>query len=229
MKINTSILKKEYSAYCAQRIDESRKLCLSPEKLILTARGELSDKEKSASLKHITECIYCSLEMKEILKILQYEKQIIEKIIKKPQKNNEKIFPGINWKTAAASAVLLLFVVSSFLIIHRMKNSHSLRGGSSQIFNLIAPVDTNTSEPYPVFKWMVVEQAGYYILEIYDEFLTPLWESRKLYHPRLQLPEEIVSSMKSGAGYYWMVTAYLTNGKTIESSLEKFVFRRIYR
>jgi len=227
MKINTSVLKKEYSAYCVQRIDESRKNCLSPEKLILTARGELSDKEKSESLQHITDCIYCSLEIKEILKILHYEKQFIEKITKKTQKNNEKNFPGTKWKTAAVSAVLLLLVVSSFLMIQRMKNSHYLRGGSTQILKLIAPVDTYASKSYPLFKWTAVEQAGYYIFEIYDEFLTPLWESEKLYHPSLQLPDEIVSSMKSGAGYYWMVTAYLSNGKTIESSLEKFVFRRI--
>lgn len=228
MKINISDLKKEYASYCALQTDESRKSCLSPEKLMLLARGELSDKEKEDSLKHIIDCIYCSQEMKEILKILHYEKQIVADLTNK-RRNTKKIYLGLNWKTTAAAAVLLFFIVSSFFLVNRIKHSNSFRGGSSSILNLIEPVDTYTSKAFPIFKWNEVEKTEYYILEIYDEFLIPLWESSKLHHPKLQLQEEVVYSLSSNTVYYWMVTAHLNNGKTIESSLEKFVFRRVYR
>ena len=228
MKIDTSDLKKEYTSYCARRTDESRKYCLSPEKLMLLARRELSDKEKEDSLRHIIDCIYCSREMKEILKILHYEKQFVDDLTKS-RKKTKKIFPGWNWKTAAAAAVLFFLIVSSYFLVTRIKHSINFRGSSSHFLNLIEPVDTYTSKPLPVFKWTEVKKAEYYVLEIYDEFLFPLWESSKLYNPRLQLPEEVVYSLSSNTGYYWMVTAHLDNGKTIESSLEKFVFHRIFR
>lgn len=228
MNINISDLKKEYISYCAQKTDDSRKNCLSPEKLIMLARGELSDTEKENSVIHISNCIFCSREIKEILKILQYEKKVINKAKRGRTKSKKNIF-GFNWKTAAITAVLILIAISSFFIANKIMNSNVFRGENSQPLNLITPVDTYTSKPFPLFKWTEVPKAGYYILELYDEFLEPIWESNKIYSTELTLPEKVVFSLSSNRDYYWMVTAYLRNRKTIESSLEKFVFRRVYR
>ena len=72
MNIRDSDLKKEYTVYCAQKTADSRKNCLSPEKLILLARGELPAKEKEDCLIHISDCVHCCWEVKEILKIIKF-------------------------------------------------------------------------------------------------------------------------------------------------------------
>jgi hypothetical protein len=228
MDAKISDLKKEYTAYCIQKTADSRKNCLSPEKLLLLARGGLPDKEKENYLMHISDCIFCSREIKEILKILQYEKQAISEATKRRTINRKNIL-GFNWRIAAVSAVLIIIAISSFFIADRIMNSASFRGENSQTLNLITPVDTYTSKPFPVFKWTKVPKAEYYILELYDGFLEPLWESSKIYSTKLRLPEEVVFSLRPNNDYYWMVTAYTHRRKTIESSLKKFTFRRVYR
>ena len=228
MNINISNLKKEYISYRCQKTDYSRKTCLSPDNLVLLARGKLSDKEKENNLEHISDCIFCSREIKEILRILKYEKQAINET-KRDRTKNKKNILGIRWQTAAISAVFILIVIFSLFIADKIINPNTFRGEDSQTINLITPVDTYTSKPFPVFKWTEVHNAEYYILELYDEFLEPLWESSKIYSTELCLPEKVVFSLSSNSDYYWMVTAYLPNRQTIESSLERFVFRRVYR
>jgi len=228
MNINISDLKKEYSFFCSHKTAASRKNCLSPEKLIMLARKELSDKEKEDCLMHISNCVFCSREIKQILTILQFEKKAIKEIIKNHSKN-KNYFLGIPLKTVVISVALLLIAASSIFIGDKIMNTHIFRGNNPQNLKLIKPVDTYTSKPFPVFTWTPIYEAEYYVLELYDKFLEPLWESNKLYSPELRLPEEVVLSLRSNNEYYWMVTAYLDNKKTIESSLEKFIFRRVFR
>ncbi|MBN2246963.1 MAG: hypothetical protein JW755_14085 [Candidatus Aminicenantes bacterium] len=228
MDTKISDIKKEYTTYCIQKSAASRKNCLPPEKLLLLARGELPDKEKGNCLMHISNCIFCSRETKAILKILHYEKQMINEATRKRTKNQKSIL-GLSWRTAAFSGLLILIAISSFFVADRIMNSDSFRGENSPSLNLITPVDTYTSKPFPMFKWTEVQEAEYYILELYDEFLEPLWESSKIYTTEFRLPEEVVFSLRPNNDHYWMVTAYISSRKTVESSLKKFTFRRVYR
>ncbi|UCC40681.1 MAG: hypothetical protein JSV96_04340, partial [Candidatus Aminicenantes bacterium] len=96
------------------------------------------------------------------------------------------------------------------------------RGTNSKQIHLIEPINKKCSKSSLIFKWNFVKNSEYYVLELFDDTLYPVWKSQKIFKAQATLPLEISNRLKKDKAYFWMVIAFLNHGKKIESRLEKF-------
>ena len=73
------------------------------------------------------------------------------------------------------------------------------------------------------FRWVEIKDSDYYIVELYDETLLPIWRSEKIFNNEIDLPKQILDRLVKNKKYFWMLTAYFPDGKKIESRLEYFI------
>jgi hypothetical protein len=73
-----------------------------------------------------------------------------------------------------------------------------------------------------IFRWEKVNHSKFYILELFDQALAPVWKSDSITAESAALPGELAGTLEVNRPYFWTVTAYLTNGEKISSRLEKF-------
>ncbi|MCK4264030.1 MAG: hypothetical protein KAX27_03720, partial [Candidatus Aminicenantes bacterium] len=96
------------------------------------------------------------------------------------------------------------------------------RGANQAKIILIEPINKKYSKFLLTFKWKKIENSDYYILEIFDKTLYPVWESKKIFKTRVVLPDEISSKLIKNNRYFWMVTAFLSDGSKTESIIKEF-------
>jgi hypothetical protein len=84
------------------------------------------------------------------------------------------------------------------------------------------PTSSHKSPEKLTFRWQEFLSSKYYILELFDETLLPIWASPPIYDIQVQLPSEIYPKIKAGSSYFWMITAYSGEAKTGESRLARF-------
>ena len=110
----------------------------------------------------------------------------------------------------------------SFLV-KNISEERKYRGAESRSVMLITPNKKTTLKTQLEFEWEHVQNSDYFILEIFDESLYPIWNSDKITVNHTLLSEEITNRLLKQKTYYWMVTAFLSDGKTIESRLQGLV------
>jgi hypothetical protein len=241
MKIKHNELQKLYKAYIMDRIPQSQKKCPPQKEIVNFFRLKLSENRKSKLINHITNCCYCAQEFEFILQTLREQENLskeigrlfcsknkskeIEKGIKKDSPQSAKkrwiFFPALSWKY-----VLPIFIVSiiiSALIIFKKPEKTEFRDEHLYQISLIEPINGKYFKPSSVFNWTEIKNSAYYILEIFDETLYPVWESNKISKNHYALPEETVKKLIKNKTYFWMVTVYFSDGRKIESGLEEFI------
>jgi hypothetical protein len=241
MKIKHNDLQKLYKAYIMDRIPQSQKNCPPPKEIIKFFRLKLSENRKSKLIDHITNCYYCAQEFEFILQTLREQEKLskeigrlfcsknmrveIEKGIKKdaPQSAKKRwiFFPFLSWKY-----VLPIFVVAiiiSALIIFKKPEKIEFRDEHFSQISLIEPINGKYFKPSSVFNWTEIKNSAYYILEIFDETLYPVWESNKISKNHYTLSGETARKLIKNKTYFWMVTVYFSDGRKIESALEEFI------
>jgi len=117
---------------------------------------------------------------------------------------------------------LVLIATSALLIIQNDDFSRISRSGGAGI-NLLYPVTTHPKTEKLIFQWKRQPESGYYILELFDEALLPLWTSQKADALQAQLPDDVYSSLQIGKYYFWMVTGFSKDMKIDESPLTRFI------
>jgi len=117
---------------------------------------------------------------------------------------------------------LVLIATSALLIIQNNDFSRISRSGGAGI-NLLYPVTTHTKSEKLIFQWKRQPESGYYVLELFDEALLPLWTSQKADALQAQLPDDVYSNLKIGKSYFWMVTGFSEDLKIDESPLTRFI------
>jgi len=240
MKIKHKDLQKLYKAYMMENIPQSRKNCLLPKEIINFFKSKLSEKQKIKIIDHMTNCYCCAQEFEFILQTLRDEKKLNEEIgkllqskenitaIRKRAKRNisntgkmKKIFfPILSWKY-----VLLLIgaiIIISALVTFQNLGKREYRGTNLTQVHLIEPINGKYSKSSLVFKWNEFKDSEYYILELFDETLFQIWKSNKIFKNHVILPTEIAKMLNENKIYFWMVTAFLTDGIKIESEIEEF-------
>jgi hypothetical protein len=241
MKIKHNDLQKLYKAYITDRIPKSQKNCPPPKEIINFFRLKLSENKKSKLIDHITNCCYCSQEFEFILQTLREQEKLskeigrlfcskkmgmeIEKGIKKDISQSAKkrwiFFSFLSWKY-----VLPIFVVAiiiSTLIIFKKTEKTEFRDERLPQISLIEPVNGKYFRLSSAFNWTEIKNSAYYILEIFDETLYPVWESNRISKNHYTLPGETAIKLIKNKTYFWMVTAYFSDGRKIESTLEEFI------
>ena len=243
MKIDSANLKALYQAYVRSKTPSSLKGCPSPKKMIRLLRSKSSAKEATEIVDHISRCSFCFYEFEFLLEVLRREKDFIQEVeqilpsreTREGQKGNRQtifgsrmgrrsFFSRFSWRTAffLAGFVLVGFFVSKFVIF---RAPEKYRTGSLARVELLQPVEEKISKSSLVFKWEDVKNSEYYILELFDQALSPVWKSEKIARDSAVLPEELARSLDISRSYFWMVTAHLSNGETIASRLEEFALK----
>jgi hypothetical protein len=228
MKISHKDINELYKKYLEDKIPISRAKCPSPEEIAVCLRGEGSNKRRDQIIDHIFSCVFCYEEFEFALGTIREEGKFIhdlETIIQKGKYKKEtkfsQFFPvRLSW---LYSLVLITGVVLITLLVKNLTEEHKYRGAESKSVMLISPTKKTTLKAQIEFEWIDVQNSEYYIVEIFDESLYPIWKSNKITANSTLLSEEISSRFLLPKTYYWMVTAFLLDGKTIESRLKDFV------
>jgi hypothetical protein len=148
--------------------------------------------------------------------------------LKKKDRLLGKMFISLGFWQYTTMAVGVIFLTMSFLTLFQKNPIFSSKSAAARIqpqplIHLIEPVRGSVSKSHLVFKWQPVPFANYYIFELYDEALKLVWKSPDLSETNLSVPKGILEKLNSSKPHFWMVTAYLTSGKYIESSLSRFL------
>ena len=229
MKMDLNSLKEFYQAYVASKIPANRKNCPSPRALIKTIEPSGTYRKKRKLIDHISKCSYCKEEFFLVLKVNNHENLMFFNIKDTFQRSDLDVNPIDSILTPSliikyASIIIGLFLItfSLFIIKEKDVSLNNLRR-RNQIVQLTNP-DNLHILPYPlIFKWREFPNAKYYILELFDDTLLPVWTSPKIMKSKLQLPDEILASLKNNMNYYWMISAFSTTEKIAESDLAGFL------
>jgi len=233
MKLNSRDLCEAYQAEIKDKIPETRKFCPSPKKMLHLFRGKISENKKARIVDHITNCYYCSQEFEFIIEALRYEKNlnnIANEFIAKKGKNPalkhsiSHSFSSrfkLGYSTLLASCILV-FSLGAIFIISKKVESSKYRGTSLNQIELIKPRKKMLTKSTLAFEWEAVQGTDYYVFEIFDETLYPIWTSDKIILNSVLLPSKTSFKLESNKSYYWMVTAFLQSGIKKESTLKEF-------
>lgn len=241
MKLTHKELQLVFQRSIFEAASASRKRCPSLKAITsLCVKRDWPEKKRMKLLAHIVECGSCAEEIQFILKALQREQEFtgdISRLIRSlndesslieaarknvwsAKKKQAAFFRTPLWRYASIGAGVII-IFSALISLLSIKRKEYRSGHFNQI-QLIEPVQKKYSKSSLVFKWKEVERAEYYQLEIFDETLYPLWESQKIFNTSTHLPGEIAENLNTGKRFFWMVTAFIEDGKKIESRLEQF-------
>jgi hypothetical protein len=235
MRINDDNLKNIYKSYILTRTPLSRQACPSSEEIsnIFIDSGLKAEKEKI--IDHITNCSYCAQEFDVFLEVFRQEQNLAEEInlfLKNEggpnlasKKNIKKTINfALAWKFALASVIVVVLVGATFLITNGLifNKKTEKRGDRLGQIRLLEPHFDHASKTPLLFRWDEIADRDYFIIEIFDESLSPLWKSAKISETSYRLPSDVERQIHTGRSYFWMITVFFTNGLTRESHLEEF-------
>lgn len=244
MKINNKDLKNLYKAYLMENSSLFRKNCPSTKNIINLFRSKLSEKQISKLIDHITNCYHCSQEFEFILQTLRQEKRLRNEIkdmllskkedasIKQRTKKKNadllkkliSFYPRLSWKSVPLLlGVILAILLSSVLIVFHDQEKEGLRSTEYIQLKLIEPVKGKHQKSLLVFRWEETKSVDYFILELFDESLRPIWKSKKIFNNHIVLPKQFIDALSGNKMYFWMVTAYFSDRKKVESRIENFI------
>lgn len=241
MKIQNKDLIKLYKAHIMENIPHSRKSCPPSKEIISFFKSKTSEKQRSRIIDHITKCSSCAQEFEFILQTQREEGKLIEGIGKLLQsKENitatkkragkkinylnvrrKSFFPRLPWKYALILAGFAI-IISTFFVFQNI-GKMEYRGADLSRVHLNEPINGKYSKSLLVFKWNEFKDSEYYIIELFDETLFQIWKSSKIYKNQATLPAEIAKRLNINKTYFWMVTAFLPDGRKIESEIEEFM------
>lgn len=247
MKINNEDLKNLYKAYIMENVPLSRKNCPQTKEIINLFKSKLSERQKSKIIDHITNCYFCSQEFEFILQTLRQEKKLrdeirrlilskketpldkrgTEKKVNNLRKKFISFFPQLSWKYASLfmGITIIISVVFALIVFHNHEKK-DYRGKYFTQIKLIEPVKGKYQKSLLIFRWEEIKGVEYYILELFDETLLPIWKSKKIFNSHTVLPQKIIGSLVENKTYLWMLTAYFPDGMKIESRIENFILRK---
>lgn len=237
MKIKLQELPKIFQSHIAESTQMNRKNCPSPKILSECLQGHASKKSKSNVIEHITHCKFCLEEFQFILQIRREKRKLIQKVShlfghsKKIRTEREKVyFPFLQktgkWAFFAAGAVLILAAGLTLYLFINGGLEQNFRGTEKYHINLIKPTHNKITKAPIVFHWKKMENAEYYILELFDNTLFPIWKSPEISKNKGLLPNDIMESLSAEKSYYWFITGFFPGEVKIESSLEQFQIKK---
>lgn len=226
MKINQLALMKLFRSFIATPLLLSRNKCPTPEAILRYLRAKASRRERKKTTSHISRCSSCAREVDFILRTFREENKLFRRLgaVMETAKTNT-FFPRPAWKytTVLISTILLISLTITFLL--KTSERSQLRGKSNSYITLEQPINKITPEEIN-FQWSEIPTSEYYVLEIFDKTLYPLWQSNKIIKNKASPPMELLNRLCRGESYFWMVTAFLPDGTKIESSLADFTVKK---
>lgn len=228
MKISHNNLTRLYRSYLEDKIPISRAKCPSPQDITAFLRGECSKNRRNQIIDHIFQCAYCHQEFEFALLTIREEGKFMHELSTliyekrhRKKKNSLGLFSfRFSW---LYSLIFIAAVVLITLLVKNVSEEHKYRGNESSSIALITPNSKTKLDKNLKFEWQHFQNTDYYILEIFDETLYPIWKSDKIVLNQILLSKTIRDRLLKQKTYYWMVTAFLSDGKIIESPLQDFM------
>jgi hypothetical protein len=125
---------------------------------------------------------------------------------------------------AAAFIIIGLFTNRQF--IKEMLFPNQNRSPSQNEIVLLCPRnDIEYSRSNLQFRWKSIPSSGYYIIDIFDEALLPIWKSSPIFEPFYKFDVKLPELIKPKNKYFWMVTAIISNKNKLESDIGFFYFK----
>jgi hypothetical protein len=193
--------------------------------------SSISLRNKKKIIDHVTRCPFCREEFDLLLELQRYQASSITVIneTSSAASSTDKlgaanIGRGFIWRYAYIFFGLVLILSAYYLIIQQNNRIEANRASEQRIL-LIAPSHVHTFPKPLIFRWQGQSASQYYILELFDNSLLPIWASQKILDVQIQLPDEVLSRLHSGNYYFWMITAFSSTQKISESELMRFLVR----
>jgi hypothetical protein len=231
MKIDNKTLKKLYFDYLAQISPDTRHDCPPPELLLKSLRRSLTKRKREKVARHLMSCIHCSREFQTLLETIRKENELNLKIagfhiIQNRTKNSfTKLIPSIanRWPRVLAYMIPIILAISiSAVFILQLPHKTNHRRTRASPLKIIQPKDSHVNLSSLIFKWKELPDTDYYIIDVFDESLLPVWTSPKVRGDFVNAPPPLMLDLKKDCTYFWMVTAFQTSGSRIESLLVEF-------
>jgi hypothetical protein len=123
-------------------------------------------------------------------------------------------------------ALGLSLAVSSFiLLVHQRQLSEIQRTRETGIV-LSSPTSGQVLSAPFVFRWQADSSSEYYVIELFDEALLPVWTSEEIPEIQISIPPGVYAGLQPGKPYFWMVTSFSRDSERKESELARFSIRR---
>ncbi len=225
MKIDDDGLKTLYRGYVDSQTPVSRDDCPSAEQLVQALRGTGPKKERARVVDHVSRCGECAREFEFGLETVRAESTLIREIggqdEPEPTGRRRPFYLGLSWGLAS----LLVAVCAAGVLFWKLAISparETYRANARTRLELIQPGQDPVRLASLVFRWQPVSDVKYYVVEIYDEALAPLWKSEPVVGNLAALAESLKERLVSGRKYFWMVSAHFAQGDALPSPLREF-------
>jgi hypothetical protein len=232
MKIDHDTLRKSYRGYAALRRPPDRKKCPTPAAIAGSFEPSYSIRKKKRIIDHISACAGCQ---DEFMMFLQLKRSETTEGCATDPVAIEDGHSG-RYKTRALGRLPLwqyacvLFgmclAVYSYVLLSQQADSSGSRQTRERDIILISPKADRTISSSILFRWRQNSAAEYYIVELFDEQLLPVWISDIVRAPEMRLPPNVSSRLLPDRPYYWMVTGFAQDSKIGESHLTRFKMAR---
>jgi hypothetical protein len=228
MKIQDDALKKLYQGYIASKVPLDRKECPTPKALFACFKPSTLKRKKRKVLAHITECSFCMEEFELLLQLQRYQPSLGDVMIDTPttpicsaKRSHVRIGSRFFARQGYVLVGLALILFSLFLI-HQQKERPEVQRAREAKIMPTSPIHTYILGNPLIFRWQGQSGTQYYLVELFDDTLMPLWTSQKIPDAQIQLPDELVRQFQFGKHYFWMITAFSGTEKIAESDLLSF-------
>ena len=235
MKIDNEALKYYYKSFLEEISPPTRVNCPSPELLLKSLRFRISKRKNRKIIKHLFSCVHCSREFEFMIETIKKEKETDQEIgqlflqspdEKKPSKRNNSVpVSSIPKKLSYLTTGIVIIVLFSIFMLKTQKVPQFRRTRASPL-QIVFPNEIKLQLPQLYFKWDTGQKSDYYIIEIFDETLLPIWRSDKLTISPFYPTEDLLVRLEYEKTYFWMVTSYGKNKKISESRLVDFFLNK---
>jgi hypothetical protein len=120
----------------------------------------------------------------------------------------------------------MLVLAAGFVTLFQNKAPLTLRAPSvrenrGDEIQVLAPGEGIVSKSRLVFRWKTRGFVDHYILELFDDALSPVFRSPEIKGTFYSLPKDLAKRLSSQR-YFWMISGFTLSEKIIESRLCQF-------
>lgn len=199
-------LRSLYQRLIARRAPADRTACVDPDRLLATAEGSASERERIAALRHVAACGLCREELDLLRSATEAGRGMPER----------RASPAL---ALAASVALAIGAIGLWQVGPKPE---VLRGAGDELA-VIAPAGDQAPGTLPMFVWRSRPTALRYEIEVTDPDGMPAFE-RTTSDTVVSLPPS--AALRPGTEYRWWVRAILPGGAQLRSRTQRFRIRQ---
>jgi len=232
MPIKLREIKRAFQEAVGARAPSSRERCLSPEEIYASLAPRASRRSKASVADHISRCRSCFETFQMLLPLFRQKEKTVGEICRLfgPASEKPRSRPKLKALLFAAPAFFAVALALVLTLDHRPSSTEirnrKERSASAGALTLLSPTGGKICARSALgFVWRPHREADYYLVELFDESLSLVWQSPFLFEPSIVPPPGVVRLLRPGEKYFWMVTSWNSRGEKTESPLEHFTLR----